>query len=135
MPKIFKFRHIVKELVSGYLKHQSWKAHDGLFMPMSLESEEVNREIPTRDEGNPTQSLRKLTGVKLSTSEARALWPRVLEHKWFLGERLGRDVGLRVAAVDYLENIHPPRPRPSLRASSGGLPPRLPMMMPFGQRS
>jgi hypothetical protein len=43
--------------------------------------------------------------VTLGIVEARALWPRILEHKWFLSERLGRDVGLRVAAIDYLENI------------------------------
>ena len=29
----------------------------------------------------------------------------IQEHKWFLSERLGRDVGARVAAVDYLENV------------------------------
>ncbi|MDT5158217.1 MAG: adenylate cyclase [Acidobacteriota bacterium] len=135
MPDIIKFRRLAKELVSSYLKHQSRKAHDGLFVPMSVESKEVNRQIPTREDGNPKRSLRKLTGVKLSTSDARAVWPSVLEHKWYLGERLGRDVGLRVAAVDYFENIHTPRPRLSFRARSGGVPPRLPMMMPFGQRS
>ena len=49
--------------------------------------------------------LRALTGVTLGVLEARGLWPRIIEHKWFLSERLGRDVGLRVAAIDYLENI------------------------------
>jgi hypothetical protein len=135
VPNIIKFRRLAEELISGYLKHQSWKAHDGLFEPMSLESEVVKGPVHTRAAGNPGRSIRKLTGVKLSTSDARAVWPRVLEHKWYLGERLGRDVGLRVAAVDYFENIHTPRPRLSFRAKSGGLPPRLPMMMPFGQRS
>jgi hypothetical protein len=76
-----------------------------------------------------------LAGVELSAREARDVWPSVLEHKWYLGERLGRDVGLRVAAVDYFENIHPAPRRPPARANSGGLPPRLPMMMPLGQRS
>jgi hypothetical protein len=33
----------------------------------------------------------------------------VLEHKWFVSERLGRDVGLRVAALDYFENVRLPR--------------------------
>ena len=49
--------------------------------------------------------LRALTGVTLGVTEACGLWPRIVEHKWFLSERLGRDVGLRVAAIDYLENI------------------------------
>jgi hypothetical protein len=53
--------------------------------------------------------LRELAGVRLKASEARAEWPRVLEHKWFVSERLGRDVGLRVAALDYFENVRLPR--------------------------
>jgi hypothetical protein len=32
-------------------------------------------------------------------------------HKWILSERLGRDVGLHVAAIDYFENVHPRNPR------------------------
>ena len=53
--------------------------------------------------------LRELAGVKLRPAEARAEWPRVLEHKWLVSERLGRDVGLRVAALDYFENVRLPR--------------------------
>ena len=53
--------------------------------------------------------LKELAGVRLNPAEARAEWPRVLEHKWFVSERLGRDVGLRVAALDYFENVRLPR--------------------------
>jgi hypothetical protein len=53
--------------------------------------------------------LRELAGVRLTSAEARAEWPRVLEHKWFVSERLGRDIGLRVAAIDYFENVRLPR--------------------------
>lgn len=53
--------------------------------------------------------LRELAGVRLGPAEAAAEWGRVLEHKWFVSERLGRDVGLRVAAVDYFENVRLPR--------------------------
>lgn len=53
--------------------------------------------------------LRELAGVRLGPAEARAEWPRVLEHKWFMSERLGRDTGLRVAAIDYFENVRLPR--------------------------
>jgi hypothetical protein len=53
--------------------------------------------------------LKELAGVKLKPAEARAEWPRVLEHKWFMSERLGRDIGLRVAALDYFENVRLPR--------------------------
>ncbi|MDT4895286.1 MAG: adenylate cyclase [Acidobacteriota bacterium] len=53
--------------------------------------------------------LRELTGIKISSDEARAVWPRILDHKWYISERLGRDVGFRVAAIDYVENIWSPR--------------------------
>lgn len=53
--------------------------------------------------------LRELAGVRLTLTEARAEWPRVLEHKWFVSERMGRDIGLRVAAIDYFENVRLPR--------------------------
>ena len=130
-----EFRRMASELLAHYLKHQSWKAHDGLFMPVSFES--GGPAAPAAAEQGARRlrrSLRQLAGVELSAAEARAVWPSVLEHKWYLGERLGRDVGLRVAAVDFFENVHPaPRRTPS--SAHGGLPPRLPMMMPLGQRS
>ncbi len=134
MSSKIEFRRIASELLSNYLKHQSWKAHEGLFMPLSFESERPAAAAAVEQSARRLRrSLRQLAGVELSSSEARAVWPSVLEHKWYLGERLGRDVGLRVAAVDYFENIHP-APRRA-RAHSGGLPPRLPMMMSLGQRS
>jgi hypothetical protein len=127
-----EFRRVASELLSIYLKHQSWKAHEGLFMPVSFESEKPAASVVVEQSA---RRLRQLAGVELSASEARAVWPRVLEHKWYLGERLGRDVGLRVAAVDFFENVHPAPRRAPARAHGGGLPPRLPMMMPLGQRS
>lgn len=53
--------------------------------------------------------LKELAGVRLSAAEARAEWPRVLEHKWYVSERLGRDIGPRAAAIDYFENVRLPR--------------------------
>jgi hypothetical protein len=53
--------------------------------------------------------LRDLAGVRLTPDQARAEWRRVLEHKWFVSERLGRDIGPRVAAIDYFENVRLPR--------------------------
>jgi hypothetical protein len=129
-----EFRRVAFELLSIYLKHQSWKAHEGLFMPLSSEPESpaASHQV-ARSARRLRRSLRRLAGVELSAAEARAAWPSVLEHKWYLGERLGRDVGLRVAAVDYFENISP-APRRAPARFRGGLPPRLPMMMPLGQR-
>ena len=83
-----------------------------------------------------SRALKELTGVRLSESHASAAWPRLLKHKWYLSERLGRDVGLRVAAVDYFENIERPAPPARFRPfADDGLPPRLPMMLPFGERA
>ena len=50
--------------------------------------------------------IHTLAGVKLSSREAKTAWNRVLEHKWYISERLGRDVGFRVAAIDFFENIY-----------------------------
>ena len=127
-------RRLAKSLTEVYLTHQSWKAHDGVFMPVALEAEPVPAAARARQRSNHRRALRKLAGVQLSTAEANAAWPRVLEHKWLLSERLGRDVGLRVAAIDYFENVQPPRPRVATRVEWEPLP-RLPMMLRFGERA
>ncbi len=44
--------------------------------------------------------LRKLAGIDLPSSEARSAWSRIRDHKWYLSERMGRHVGMRVAAID-----------------------------------
>lgn len=38
---------------------------------------------------------------------------KIQAHKWFVSERLGRDVGIFVAALDYFLNIQklPPTPK------------------------
>ncbi|HLM56298.1 MAG TPA: DUF4032 domain-containing protein [Pyrinomonadaceae bacterium] len=104
------------------------------FMPTPSLSYLV-KEAVVRYSNSRRREVRRLTGLKLSEREARAAWPRVLEHKWYLSERLGRDVGVRVAAVDYFDNIEPPRTRAPRRASLGSLPPKLPMMLRFGERA
>ena len=130
-----EFRRLASELIKGYLKHQSWKAHEGLFMPLELEDDEVAVDAVARDARRLRRSLKELAGVRLSASEASDVWPQVLEHKWYMGERLGRDVGLRVAALDFFENIQPPRERASATRTAWEPLPRLPMMLPFGERT
>lgn len=74
-------------------------------MPIPFKLDDVI-ERTLRGQGTSEQrELKRLAGVRLSASEARAVWRRILEHKWFLSERLGRDVGLRVAVTDYFENV------------------------------
>ncbi len=41
---------------------------------------------------------------KLEPELAAKLWMHILRHKWFLSEQLGRDVGIKVACLDYIEN-------------------------------
>lgn len=104
-------------------------------MPIPYKLDYVIERLRADQEGEK-RALNSLAGVKLSAAQARAMWPRVLEHKWYLSERLGRDVGLRVAAVDYFENVERPLAPARFRPFGGeGLPPRLPMMLRFGERA
>lgn len=47
----------------------------------------------------------EISGIKLDPDIAADLWPKILQHKWLLSEKLGRDVGLRIACIDFLENM------------------------------
>ncbi len=46
-----------------------------------------------------------LIGVRLDEQKARADWKSILEHKYLMSEKLGRNVGIRVAALDFYTNI------------------------------
>lgn len=83
------------------------------------------------DDESEKQKIKQVAGVRFSSSEAREVWPQVLEHKWYMSERLGRDVGLKAAAVDYFENVRRVRKRDQV---SDTLPPTLPFMRPLGYR-
>lgn len=86
-------------------------------MPIPFKSDYVI-ERTQGGQANELRVLKQLAGVKISADEARAVWPRIQDHKWYVSERLGRDVGLRVAAVDYFENIWTPRTPRSPRRSA-----------------
>ena len=47
-----------------------------------------------------------LTGLAFEESEARRHWEEILKHRRALGQSLGRDVGLRVAVLDYFVNVN-----------------------------
>jgi transitional endoplasmic reticulum ATPase len=49
------------------------------------------------------------SGTRLDADMAADLWPKILQHKWLLSEKLARDVGLRVACIDFLENMEQAR--------------------------
>lgn len=49
----------------------------------------------------------KLAGVQLTEDEADDTWRTILDHKWYLSEKAGRDVGIEVAALDFFNNFWP----------------------------
>jgi SpoVK/Ycf46/Vps4 family AAA+-type ATPase len=47
----------------------------------------------------------EISGAKFEPAMATDLWPKILQHKWLMSEKLHRDVGLRTACTDFLENM------------------------------
>ncbi len=47
----------------------------------------------------------EISGAKFDPDIAADVWPKILQHKWLMSEKLGRDVGLRTACIDFLENM------------------------------
>jgi transitional endoplasmic reticulum ATPase len=47
----------------------------------------------------------ELSGAKFESDIAVDLWDKILQHKWLLSEKVGRDVGFRTACIDFLENM------------------------------
>lgn len=58
--------------------------------------------------------LQEFTGNSFSRTDAEDIWSKVIDHKWTVSENLKRDVGLRVAAVDFVENFYAPQHRPEM---------------------
>ena len=52
--------------------------------------------------------LQEFAGKKFSKHEAEIIWTKILDHKWNMSEHLRRDVGLRVATIDYVEHFYQP---------------------------
>ena len=42
--------------------------------------------------------------------EPAELFHEVLEHRWYLSERVGHDVSLKQVVADYVENVLPNKP-------------------------
>ncbi len=51
-----------------------------------------------------------MTGMVLPRREAKIVLEKIPDHKWLLSEQLGRDVGMKVAAMDLVENFYAPAP-------------------------
>lgn len=99
-------------------------------MPIPFKLDHVIERV-WADDGIEKRKLKSGVGVTLSPLEAQDVWPQVLEHKWYMSERVGRDVGLKAATADYFENVRRVTKRDEMRDT---LPPTLPFMRPFGYR-
>jgi transitional endoplasmic reticulum ATPase len=54
-----------------------------------------------------TAFIFEYSGQKVEPNIAAELWPKIMQHKWVLSEKLGRDVGMKVACLDFMENVVP----------------------------
>ena len=75
-----------------------------IFYQLDYVVDEVLKNIPTEEQ----VLLKKYLNADFPKKEAKYLWERIVDHKWYVGERLKRDIGFRVAAVDYIENFYAP---------------------------
>jgi transitional endoplasmic reticulum ATPase len=64
---------------------------------------ELVANIPTAEEC--ATRIFDFCGRRFDSEVACDLWVNILQHKWFLSEKLGRDVGIKVACLDFIENI------------------------------
>lgn len=48
--------------------------------------------------------LFSISGIRINEADARTKWEHILRHKYFMSQKLGYNVGIRVAALDYLQN-------------------------------
>jgi len=61
---------------------------------------------------NPTpvsaaEQIYHYAGHKFEPESARELRRRIMQHQWFLSERLKRDVRFKIACLDFIENVGP----------------------------
>jgi SpoVK/Ycf46/Vps4 family AAA+-type ATPase len=64
---------------------------------------EIDAQIPSAEEC--ATKILNCSGEKFEPEKALELWPKILQHKWLLSEKLGRDVGVEVACLDFVKNI------------------------------
>jgi hypothetical protein len=62
--------------------------------------------ISANELSNEQELIKEFTGEVLPRREAEIVWAKIQDHKWYLSESLRRDVGQRVAAIDYIENFY-----------------------------
>ncbi len=63
---------------------------------------EIVTDIPNAEEC--VTRIFDYSGRRIESELATDAWLKILEHKWYLSEKLGRDVGVKVACLDFIEN-------------------------------
>lgn len=53
--------------------------------------------------------LHEFTGKEFSRNDAETIWANIVNHKWNMSEKLHRDIGFKVAAIDFIENFYQPK--------------------------
>jgi len=66
---------------------------------------EIFTDIPTSEEC--ASLILECSGRKVEPKRAEDMWHKILQHKWVLSEKMGRDVGTRVTCLDFIENVEP----------------------------
>jgi hypothetical protein len=75
-----------------------------IFYQLDYVVDDILMNLPTEEQ----MFLKKYLNQDFPRKEAKFLWERIVDHKWYVSERLRRDVGFRVATVDYIENFYEP---------------------------
>ncbi|MCW8131383.1 MAG: diguanylate cyclase [Planctomycetota bacterium] len=70
-----------------------------------LHEERLAKEKAVKKETFYSDLIYTLTNLRYEEKEARVLWVNLLTHKMEMSDRLDRNVGIRVAALDYFKNI------------------------------
>jgi len=47
----------------------------------------------------------EVSGHKIAPELSADIWAGIQQHKWVLSEKIGRDVGIKVAGLDFIENV------------------------------
>ena len=79
-----------------------------LELGLSAEDEEIAAHRWVSEVFEPTTAL--IPSELRHKLEPAQIFHEVLEHRWFLSERAGHDVGLRASMQDYIDNVLPNRP-------------------------
>ena len=66
---------------------------------------EVKKVKDERKEAFYSDLLYALMNLRFTEEKAREHWAEMVKHKWMMSEKLGRNVGVRVAALDYFQNL------------------------------